>query len=123
MPTPLQQYLQLLEDDLDDSKTTVGTQAGPLPAGDRSIVAADLASAQQHIRDALTAINDTGTADSNNLPTTLPGISVECYALARDAHYESIQTNPNNTAIGNKIKTVNRIIDVANGYKDKAGIT
>lgn len=123
MPTPLEQYLELLEDDLLDSKKTVGNQSGPLSAPANGIVATDLTHARQHISDALAEINNSGTADPANLPSTLPAIATECVILASTALAEAGRANPDQTAIGDDIKTIDRIITVTNGYRQKAGIT
>lgn len=123
MASALEEYLETLEEELEDAKTSVGTSPGPLDEPAKSQVAGNLSTAQQSIVDALAEINDVGTADPNNLPSTLPAIANECVILARDAHTESMQISPNYVSIGNDIKTIDRIIDVARGYKAKAGIT
>ena len=123
MATPLEQYLKLLEDDLVDSKTTVGSQQGPLPDPAKSTVATDLQDARNHIADALAEINNVGAADATDLPTTLPAIASECVNLASAALAQSKRPNPDEDVIGDDIKTIDRIITITNGYRDKAGIS
>ncbi|MCI0366010.1 MAG: hypothetical protein L0219_19300 [Phycisphaerales bacterium] len=115
--------LDLLEEDLEDSKQLVGSSPGPLIDPEADEAAAHLISAEQRIAGVLDLISNAGAADTNNLPSTLPSIANECLILARDAHTEALRPAPNNTLIGNKVKTIDRIIDVANGYRAKAGIT
>jgi hypothetical protein len=119
----LSDELEDLEDDLESAKNNVGNDPGPLSEPAKTSVALRLTSAQGHIVVALPLINNAGTADTNNLPRTLPGIADECLTLSTDAHGESLKANPNHTLIGDKIKTINHIIDARDGYRDKAGIT
>src|SRR5687767_7863568 len=116
MPTPLDILLDILVDNLGDSKGVVGTSPGPLVNPAKEEVASQLTVSELLIEDILTLINDAGAADPNDLPATLPLIANQCVILARDAKTESMRTNPNNTLIGAKVKTIDRIIDVPNGY-------
>lgn len=121
MTTALEQFLAAIEDEIGDAKTKVGNSSGPLSDPEKTTVKGDLDAAQSDIASALNEINNAGSADTTDLPSTLPAIANECLILARDAHTESMRTSPSNTTIGNKIKTVDRIIDVANGYRARAG--
>ena len=112
-----------LDGDLDDSDTAVGEKPGPLTGSDLTLVTVKLNNARTHIANVLSLISNAGAPDSSNLPNTLPLIADECVALAQAAQTEANRPNPNHTIIGNKVKTIDRIITIANGYRDRAGIT
>jgi hypothetical protein len=118
----LTEELEDLINNLEDAKTTVGNQQGPLVDPELATTRIKLTNAQSHISNIISLIFGVGAPDQNNLPGDLPSIADECVTLADDALTEARRPAPNNTVIGNKVKTIDRIIDVNNGYKDRAGI-
>ena len=114
--------LEDLIDDLEDAETEVGTNPGPLPEPALTAVRIKLINAATHIANVLQLINNAGAPDQNNLPGDLPAIATECVTLANAALTEARRPTPNNTVIGNKVKTIDRIIVIQLGYKHRAGI-
>lgn len=118
----LDDELEDLEDDLGSAEDNIGSSPGPLNEPAQSSVADRLTSAQAHISNVLREINQAGTAHTGDLPHALPMIAHECTTLAGDAHKESLESTSDTTVIGNKVKTINHIIDAPNGYRARAGI-
>jgi hypothetical protein len=112
-----------IEDVLGETADSVGTNTGPLADPPLAAVAANLETAQSQIATALAMINGVGTANTSSLPSTLPAIASQCQVLARDAHDASAGNPVDKVLIGNKLKTIDWLIDVTNGYRDKAGIS
>src|SRR5262245_20478747 len=111
-----------LLEELDEAEDEIGSLPGPLPDPPMQAVARRLTAAQAKIAAALHTINYVGAPDGV-LPSTLPLIADECVTQATKARDESQKTSPSNTVIGNHIKTINRILDIQNGYRSRAGIT
>lgn len=121
--------MSILTDELEDlieevehGENEVATSQGPLTDPALTAVRIDLNNAQTNIANVLLLISDAGAADTNNLPGDLPSIANECVTLANAALTEARRPTPNNTTIGNNVKTIDRIFDIKLGYRDRAGI-
>jgi hypothetical protein len=111
-----------LIEEVEDADSEVATSQGPLTEPALTAVRINLNNAQTNIANILLLISNAGAADTNNLPGDLPSIADECVTLANAALTEALRTTPNNATIGNHVKTIDRIIDVKLGYRDRAGI-
>jgi hypothetical protein len=118
----LEDTLADLKDLLEELEVVISEDPGPLNDPEKAAAATKLTQSEAKITTALSQINNLGAADTSNLPSTLPAIADECVVLASDAHTESLNPNCNRTLIGNKVKTIDYIIDAPNGYRAKAGI-
>lgn len=118
----LSDLIELLEEDLADSRDLVGDLLGPLPTQIKDDVAEKLEDAMDRCDQVLAQIGNAGTA-SSILPRTLPEIASLCVMLASAA--KSLAGDPStfSAEIGNMIKTIVHLIDDGSGYRDMAGIT
>ena len=123
----LDDELEDLEEDLEDSKDATGSSAGPLSEPEQSQVAGKLSNSESIIsrildpnRSPSLDPTDAGSVDTSVSPTTLPEHAQECHTLAKKAHSESQNQNPDHELIGTNIKTIKHLIPE---YRNLAGIT
>ncbi len=113
-----------LEDLLEESEGTNGVngQSGPLADPSKSYVATRLSDSLTKITHALSAehLDDAGTADLSDLPTTLPGVAEWCHDHAVQAQGRAEEPG----SIGSYMKSIRDGINLdPGGYKELAGIT
>jgi len=122
----LEDELEDLKDDLEDSDDVTGSDPGPLSQQAREAVSAHLDRAETRIariQDPGTSPSlnppDAGTIDASVTPQTLPEYADVCVALAGAAHVESTKAEPDDDLIGTKLKTIRSLLP---GYRHLAGI-
>lgn len=111
-----------LEDDLDNAKKNVGTSPGPLTEPTASQVDGQLTSAELHIDAVLSELGLVGNPVMS-FPATLPNIAEYCRQLADEAYQNATSAHPNHQYIADRMATIDRTIDAANGYRDLAGLS
>lgn len=123
----LDDELNDLEEDLQDSKDITDSSPGPPPEPQKSQLADKLTHAEGIIDRILDpnqnpSLNppDAGSVDPSVNPSTLPQYAQTCHKLAQQAHAEAKQSNPDHEVIGTKIKTTKKLLP---DYRRLAGIT
>lgn len=122
--TALDDLINDREDLLDEAEGTSGVngQSGPLADPSKSYVATRLSDSLTKITHALSAehLDDAGTADLSDLPTTLPGVAEWCHDHAVQAQGRAEQPG----SIASYIKSIrDGIILDPGGFEALAGIT
>lgn len=123
----LQEDLDDLLEDLADSEEIVDSAPGALALPSTATVAALLTSAESCCAAALGSPELTGFIgqDQNTYPSgsTLHAIAADCAMLAASTQDdESDRTNGWQQRCANHLITIKRLINMNDGYRDKAGI-
>lgn len=124
MPSTLQQLLEDVLDNLEDSGDLISSVSGQLDEDERSVVAEHLDVALLRIEEAISQLDAPGGPDVIEPLTDLNGVAEQCTALARELFDPTGRPCLPEEQIAGKLHTIKVLIEQQpGGFRSLAGLS
>ncbi len=123
MPSTLQQILEDVLDNLEDSGDLISTAGGRLDDEDRSAVADHLEVTLARIEETIAHLTVVGEADTREEYDDLELVARQCVALAQETLDPAGRPSSPSDALANNLQTIKHLIErVPGGFRSLAGL-
>ncbi len=123
MPSTLQQILEDVLDNLEDSGDLISTAGGRLDDEDRSAVADHLEVTLARIEETIAHLTVVGEADTREEYDDLELVARQCVALAQEMLDPAGRPSSPSDALANNLQTIKHLIErVPGGFRSLAGL-